>query len=251
MEEYNGVISSKLAQIIKELRKENPTIQIVRKAGNYGFLIYKKEPEYYITKKGERAEELRTIFNILELDGKLKCSEWFSTYTFNSAGDCIIGFVKKVDDPGSKKHQKESKDYRYGAINERGCFVVKPYYETLEFGSESTYIAGANNKQGYIDMGTGREITPIVFSKVYDFKNGLGRVEYKKDGRFLYYGYVSRDKKLTDPLNNEEYGISPQFIRATDFNNGRAKVAKEFFQEDYYINKEGQPIKNPTLELKR
>lgn len=249
---YEEIISHKLAEKIKELRQKNSTITIVEKASNYGYVISKKEPAYYITKKGEREIEYHTVYNILELDATLLSDDWFSTYKFNSAGDCIIGFTKKVDDPGSKKRNKQETKLRYGAVNERGCLAVKPYYESLEFGTEQTYIAGANDKKGYVDMGTGKEITPIVFRKAHDFKDGLARVEVElPENGVIRYGYVSREKILHDPFIDEEYGISPKFISATDFKDGLAKVLESYDESEYYINTKSQKVKAPKLELKR
>lgn len=117
----------------------------------------------------------------------------------------------------------QSYSYNFGLINKEGVLVIYPSYDHIEFGNEATCIVGRLGFEdlvfGYIDINTGKLITPICFDKASKFYDNRAVVKYNRK-----YGYIDRNKVIVNPKNNEEYAANlyPRFFRANDFNNGVA-----------------------------
>ena len=76
-------------------------------------------------------------------------------------------------------------------------------------------------KYGYNDLISGNPITPICFDKAMDFSNERALVMYNRR-----YGYIDRNKVLTNPKKLNEYAknLAPRFFYATSFQDGVATV---------------------------
>lgn len=120
----------------------------------------------------------------------------------------------------------QSYSFNYGLISRNGVLVIYPAYDEVHFGTENTCILGMLNsmtdlKYGYNDLISGNPITPICFSKARDFSNERALVMYNRK-----YGYVDRNKVMTNPENLEEFAdnLAPKFFKATSFQDGVANV---------------------------
>jgi hypothetical protein len=102
-----------------------------------------------------------------------------------------------------------------GIINERGYFIVKPKYDTINQFSEGRAIV--NDYQGFkvIDE-SGKEITEKAYSIIVgEYKEGrVQAVETDVHGKYLY-GYLNRRGKVVIPI---------AFESASEFTNGKAIV---------------------------
>ncbi len=129
--------------------------------------------------------------------------------------------TKKIEDIIPKSYS-----FNYGLINRNGILVIYPVYDEIHFGTENTCILGVLNslaylKYGYNDLISGRPITPICFYEAKDFCNERALVKYNHK-----YGYVDRNKVMTNPNNLNEYAenLAPKFWGATSFLDGIATV---------------------------
>ena len=141
---------------------------------NQGFLETREKKEY----------------NILLKDGRLSTEHWFDVYEFNHFGECIIGYERSILDQNElikisdylvedTKNLSPEYLYRYGLINEQGKNTIKPLYDKIVYGEENTVVAYHNGLMGFVDTNTGEQITPIIFSHVSQFSEGLAAVIYK------------------------------------------------------------------------
>ena len=75
--------------------------------------------------------------------------------------------------------------YKYRVINTLGINTIKPLYDKLDFGEENTVVAYHNGLLGFVDTTTGKHITPIAFSHLSHFFEGLAEVEYNGENRYI------------------------------------------------------------------
>lgn len=99
-------------------------------------------------------------------------------------------------------------------IDEKSKIILSKYDFVGAF-NEKIAPVRKNNLWGYIDE-DGNEIFSTDFDKVYDFKDGIGKVSKKNDNNITYYGLVDRFGVVA-PLIYEEIGI---------FSNGLARVKR-------------------------
>ncbi|MBT2654800.1 WG repeat-containing protein [Bacillus sp. ISL-18] len=102
-----------------------------------------------------------------------------------------------------------------GIIDEKGYFIVKPKYDTIQLFSEGRSVV--NDRQGFkvIDE-SGKEVTEKAYSFIYpEYKEGrVEAVEIEEDGNYLY-GYLNKQGKVVIPAAYES---------ASEFTEGRAVV---------------------------
>lgn len=134
--------------------------------------------------------------------------------------------TKKIDDIIPKEYY-----FNYGVINKEGLLSIYPIYDYICFSNENTCIVGnlwveEDLKYGYVDITTGDFITPIEFNEARKFYDKRAVVGISARSLKLSFGYVDRDKVITNVNNNNEYakGLEPKFHNVTDFKDGVATV---------------------------
>lgn len=126
--------------------------------------------------------------------------------------------VKTVDDIVPKSY-----GFNYGLLNEEGKVVIYPCCDYIELGNENTCIVGKLSGEdllyGYVDISSGKFITPVCFSSANKFYDNRAVVEYKRR-----FGYIDRNKVIDNPMDYEQYAkdLYPRFFRANDFKDGMA-----------------------------
>jgi len=120
----------------------------------------------------------------------------------------------------------QSYSFNYGLINRNGLLVIYPMYDSIQFGNENTCIVGLLGPIkslifGYNDVLSGDAITPVCFDAANDFYDSRAVVKYK-----YRYGYIDRQKIMTNPDNLDEYAkeLAPTFYYASNFEDGIATV---------------------------
>jgi hypothetical protein len=121
----------------------------------------------------------------------------------------------------------QMKDGRWGYVDKRFKFVVRPQFDWAEPFSQGRAVVKVGRKWGFIDK-SGKVVIQPKYDLVWRFSDGLARVRYDiPDGKvmtvegeqtaYLYkYGFV-------DHHGNEV--ISPQFGEASYFSEGFALAA--------------------------
>lgn len=237
-------------------------INIVKTLPNGTYLVsYQSEYEFVDNRFGVLPSK-KDKYNIMRADGTLACAEWFDEYEINKIGECIIKYDKYLDYGESVSHLDIWKvrnipyvfRFRYGFVDRNGNLMVEPFWEYLRFGGEDTIIVSGSldDKRytlvgGYVDTITGQNITPIVFEETCVFSDGLAGIRYGD-----MYGYVRRDRIMTDPNDNNQYAF-PLLARVKtfDFHDGRAKIWDSDTRQSYYIDKTGNKVEGPYIRKKQ
>lgn len=223
---------NKLSELLGNFKRKEPI-------GDYGYIIEKSIKEKGINQKGNITYKSRKIFNVLTYDNRIVCPKWFDIY-ISDKENCIVGYQRSYEDfqrinrlngyTLDSGTLSERFQYMYGAINRFGNFIVEQLYDQLYFGNEDTLIGFYNGRYGYIDIISGKHITPIILDAARPFSENLACIAYHGE-----YGYISRDNIVTNPDHNSQYAIAPQYDWAEDFKNGYAHVYKN--QQEIKINK--------------
>jgi hypothetical protein len=101
-----------------------------------------------------------------------------------------------------------------GVIDEKGYFIVKPKYETINPFSEGRATVITPKGFKVIDE-SGKETTPRTYSFIGDYKEGRAIIaDTDEHGKYLY-GYLNRRGKEVFPLS---------FVMASNFQDGKAVV---------------------------
>ena len=262
---------NQMKNVAIHLKEEMHEIEAI---GNYGKIVYKIVPRImWVRGKNFYLEEYdKTLYNILLKNGELISDIWAEKIEYDKAGNAILRFSLKGFQNNGKLY-----DYRYNnadwdvceGVNENGQIVVPPVYGVLEFGEENTFIArlteypNYHHYYGFISIKDGKYITPIAFDEAYQFSDGRalvrvshfskyaphdGRIrnfssKYFHSGWYNYngiYGYLDRDKIMTNIYDEKQYAIPPIFYQAKSFVNGVACV--EINSEIFQIDKYGQDV---------
>lgn len=119
---------------------------------------------------------------------------------------------------------------KYGVINQKGKFVIKPRYKRIIYDNETGYFILRNRKYKYalVDK-NGKKIVKFGKYKFIDnFSDGLALV--KKNRR---YGYINSSGQIQ---------IEPQYVYARRYSDGLAPVKNRIYW--LYINKNGKSVIN-------
>ena len=148
---------------------------------------------------------------------------------YSEARDFVDGVA--VIGVGCKKFGNGGK---WGLINKNGDYVILPQYTYIGAFFDKCAWVQLKSTFGYINT-KGEQITPLKFSNVGDFHEGLAAVkEEKKCG---LYGYIN---------TNGEYHLDPSFEKASNFKNGIAIVKKN--KKYGIINKQGTFLVEPIYD---
>lgn len=223
----------KTLEQMKNLYQLIGDFKILDSIGNYGYIIEKIITEKTIDKNGNVSKKTKKVFNILRYNNEIVCDRWFDVYTVDQEGNCIIGYTRSYRDYEKLRNMSgytyasgllyQKYIYIYGAINRVGNLSVEPIYDSLSFNNEDTFIAESNKKFGYLSIANGEHITPIIFDEARCFSEGLACICYHHQ-----YGYINRNNIITNPDNNHQYAISPQYEWAQDFKKGYAQVCRNY-----------------------
>lgn len=189
----------------------------------------------------------------------------------------LSGCIKKVESKESVNlypaFKMEGKTRLWGYIDDSGKFIIEPKYENaLEFSEEGIAQVYNDNAIGVINP-KGEEIIPTRYKEITELKNGYikafdGEVNYvfNKEGKlqfsgnYVYIGPYSDDLFSVAKYNDNkdvlmgyvnksgEVVVEPKYMRAYDFQNGRAVVMKD--QELHQIiDKNGKELKDLEYNL--
>lgn len=158
-------------KIIEEtnfIYKINYKVKEARK--NYGYIVEEKRKQFNWSDNGTYYEKDVMQYNLL-INSELACKEWFDIYSLEPNGNCLIGYQRSSLEIEAlklyyRKHESEFFkiiNYRWGAINSQGKYVIPAIYDKLSFNDEKFYIAYHNGNFGYIDSETGIQLTPIIY----------------------------------------------------------------------------------------
>ncbi|MGH8103715.1 MAG: WG repeat-containing protein, partial [bacterium] len=120
---------------------------------------------------------------------------------------------------------------KWGYINRKGKFVVKPNLDEAGSFHEGLAVVRQGRSYGYIDE-NGKTVTPIQYEDANDFSDGRGRV--KVNGQ---YGYLDAAGKMA---------IAPLWESADDFSEGLARVDTNEWAG--FIGTDGEYVIEPTLD---
>lgn len=134
----------------------------------------------------------------------------------NSSGKLVIPikFAKAFDfEPNGLAIVRENQSELAGLIDKKGEFIVKPYYDFIEYLGEGRFVASINDRHIVFDD-KGKDI----FSndgQIFGFKNGRAAFYSKLSDGTGKYGYIDLQGKVV---------ITPQFDTMGMFNSGKAVV---------------------------
>jgi hypothetical protein len=104
-----------------------------------------------------------------------------------------------------------------GVINQDGKLVVPIKFERIEITEGGSVIVWMNNKCGLYSH-EGKPLTDLIYSQIYDYKDGLIKVQVDKNYLGYLYGFLDRSGKEVVP---------PVYSEATNFEEGVAIIKKE------------------------
>lgn len=121
------------------------------------------------------------------------------------------------------------KDNLYGVVDAKGNKVVKPIYESITPFKEERATFVTSKGMGVMNQ-KGKIITQSMYNYIGGYQEGLAIVEKVSESGNPLYGYLNKEGKES---------IIPTYQQATDFQNGKALVQQ---QEGMYaiINTQGQ-----------
>lgn len=203
MDKVNVLESARLNSI-KKLNDIKKYINILNECeicfaiSKFGYLIKKIDRIKTVDYDGNLSYINYDKYNILNNNGDLVFDEWINEFSFEIRNNyCIIGINNS----------------KYGVINEEGKIVIDPIYDKLYYDSDDIFMAKNNNKFGFVTS-TGH-LTPIIFSNASFFYDDLAAVRYNHK-----WGFISKATKITNPNNDMDYVIYPQYDEVDDFENG-------------------------------
>jgi hypothetical protein len=99
---------------------------------------------------------------------------------------------------------------KFGVVGKSGE-ITEPKYDKVFAVSEGFRIVMQNDKYGYIDNETGKEITPIEYYNALDFKNGLAKVQIYDEAydEYMLWNYIDKTGKVKyDEIEMFEEGLA-------------------------------------------
>ena len=162
-------------------------------------------------------------YNVLN-NNKLLFNEWYDEISFEIRNDyCIFEINKK-----------------YGVFDKEGNIIIKPIYDNLYYDSDDIFMARNNNKFGFVN--SKYQMTPIIFSNASFFYDDYAAVRYNHK-----WGFINKYDYITNPNNDEEYSIAPEYEQVEDFEKGKCLVVKGEYE--YIIDKQNN-IVNSKIKIK-
>ena len=146
----------------------------------------------------------------------------------NKTGKEVIPLIYDYAESFSEGLASVRLDYKWGVINMNGDIITDIKYEYVGLFNEKRACVVLNRKYGFIDN-LGVEVIPCIFDDVTNFSEGLACVE--KNG---IWGYINIDG---------EYSISGRYLYPSIFQNGIAKVTHVASGKTYYMDKNGDIVK--------
>ena len=128
---------------------------------------------------------------------------------------------------------------KYGFINKKGEFAIKPTFDYADAFSEGLAPVLVNKKYGYIDK-NGKFIINLQFDYAERFSEGMAVVATmteSPDGAVFSNGYINKDGKIV---------ISTKYEDAKRFSEGLAAVYKN--KRWGYIDKTGKYVLKPSYK---
>lgn len=179
------------------------------------------------------SDGLATVGDVLVVDGGGKYQHGFIDTTgrlvipqaFDSAGPFVNGLSPFMN-----------KDYKTGIIDRTGKVVVPARYQEIRFGPEDMAIAWKDQKWGYIDLRTRKEVV-LRFEEAREFSEGLGLVAIRDRDQAVLYGFVDRTGEMV---------VDPKRWTAKSFSGGLAAVHTE--DGWGFIGKTGHYAVKPQFE---
>ena len=191
-----------------------------------------------VNKRGKIIADAQYSMTYLPGENVILSSEGSDSVSFYTGSGAKFALVSKrgkqltkfiLDDTAGKFSQNlmaASKDGKWGYINKKGKWKIKPKYADAYNFSEN--LAGVRNTQslmwGYINK-SGKKVIDFRFEEIGEFKDGIAPV--KENGK---WGYI--DKK-------GEYVIKNTFSDVGTFENGKA-IAVNSKGKWGYINQKGK-----------
>lgn len=130
------------------------------------------------------------------------------------------------------------KDGYLGMIDDRGNVLLDFIYDDLQGPGNGTIVISLENEKGLADL-NGKVIIPPQWLSISYISDGWALVSYETDTMpdGIRYTYINTQGKL----------MGKEFIYASPFNDGVARVIDEY-EESFYINKKGNRIKTQKWE---
>ncbi len=188
------------------------------------------QEHYFLDKDGNKYKFKDNFFNFSEGIATVatKDNKWGF---INKKGEYVIkpqfGFVNEF----SEGLAAVLKNDKYGFINKKGKMVIKPQFDSVGLFSEGLTEVLKNDKYGFINK-KGKMVIKPQFDSVGSFSEGLAEVEKDKK-----YGFINKKGKMV---------IKPQFDLTVQFSEGLALVKKD--NKWGFINKMGKMVIKPQFD---
>lgn len=159
-------------------------------------------------------EGLAVVGDVLVVDGGGKYQHGYIDTTgtlvipqkFDSAGPFVNGLAIVMN-----------KDYKSGLIDRTGKLVVPARYQEIRFGPEDMAIVWKDQKWGYVDLRTRKEVV-LRFEEAREFSEGLACVALRGKSEEVRYGFIDRTGEMI---------IDPEPWTPLSFSGGLAAVHTE------------------------